>query len=158
MYYVYLLRSIPNPDQTYIGYTENLKSRLQAHNHGQSRHTSKYKPWDLITYLSFNDKDIALSFEKYLKSHSGKAFANKRLIVLFNFGWSDGGWWDWFKMGFSVLDTLFVSKTKLLNHISRMDTARSRLKCIQDAVFCINYLIPNIKQQPALIINHRYVI
>ena len=78
MYYVYLLRSIPNPDQTYIGYTEDLKARLQAHNHGQSPHTSKYKPWILITYLAFNDKARAISFEKYLKSHSGKAIANKR--------------------------------------------------------------------------------
>ena len=80
MYYVYLLRSIPNPDQTYIGgYTEYLKTRLKAHNHGQSPYTSKYKPWNLITYLAFSEKDKALSFEKYLKSHSGKAFANKRL-------------------------------------------------------------------------------
>ena len=77
MYYVYLLRSISDPEQTYIGYTEDLKTRLQAHNNGQSPHTSKYKPWDLITYLSFNDKSRAFSFEKYLKSHSGKAFANK---------------------------------------------------------------------------------
>ena len=79
MYYVYLLRSIPNPDQTYIGYTEDLKTRLQAHNHGQSPHTAKFKPWNLITYLAFDAKDRALLFEKYLKSHSGKAFANKRL-------------------------------------------------------------------------------
>jgi len=74
-----MLRSIPNPDQTYIGFTEDLKTRLKAHNHGQSPHTAKHKPWNLITYLSFNDKARALSFEKYLKSHSGKAFANKRL-------------------------------------------------------------------------------
>jgi putative endonuclease len=33
----------------------------------------------LVTYLAFSDKAKALSFEKYLKSHSGKAFANKRL-------------------------------------------------------------------------------
>ena len=32
MYYVYLLRSIPNPDQTYVGFSENLKARLTAHN------------------------------------------------------------------------------------------------------------------------------
>ena len=80
MLYVYLLRSIPNPDQTYIGFTENLKTRLVAHNHGQSPHTSKYKPWELITYLAFKEKSTALAFEKYLKSHSGYAFANKRLL------------------------------------------------------------------------------
>jgi predicted GIY-YIG superfamily endonuclease len=79
MYYVYLLRSIPNPDQTYIGFTEDLKTRLTAHNQGQSSYTSKYKPWELITYLAFKKRSKALAFEKYLKSHSGKAFANKRL-------------------------------------------------------------------------------
>ena len=41
--------------------------------------TPIYKPWNLITYLAFNEKDRALLFEKYLKSHSGIAFANKRL-------------------------------------------------------------------------------
>ena len=66
MFYVYLLRSIPNPDQTYIGFTEDLKARLTAHNYGQSPHTSKYKPWELITYLSFNDKARALSFENFI--------------------------------------------------------------------------------------------
>ena len=79
MYYVYLLRSIPNPDQTYIGFTEDLKTRLAAHNHGQSSHTAKFKPWQLIMYLAFRDRSKAISFEKYLKSHSGKAFSNKRL-------------------------------------------------------------------------------
>ncbi|MFH1581039.1 MAG: GIY-YIG nuclease family protein [Pseudomonadota bacterium] len=79
MYYVYMLHSIPNPDQTYIGFTENLKTRLASHNSGQSSHTAKFKPWELITYLAFSNRSKALSFEKYLKSHSGKAFANKRL-------------------------------------------------------------------------------
>jgi hypothetical protein len=36
-------------------------------------------PWELITYLAFKDKSTAQAFEKYLKSHSGKAFTNKRL-------------------------------------------------------------------------------
>ena len=34
----------------------------------------------LITYLAFSDKTKAFSFEKYLKSGSGTAFRNKRLI------------------------------------------------------------------------------
>jgi len=74
-----MLRSIPHPDQTYIGFSRDLKKRLAAHNSGQSSHTSKFKPWALITYLAFSDKAQARSFEEYLKSHSGKAFANKRL-------------------------------------------------------------------------------
>ena len=74
-----MLRSMPNPNKTYIGYTEDLKTRLAAHNHGQSPHKSKFKPWEIITYIAFKDKSKALTFEKYLKSHSGKAFSNKRL-------------------------------------------------------------------------------
>jgi len=41
-------------------------------------HTSKYKPWKLIGYHAFTDKRRAQEFEYYLKSGSGKAFANKR--------------------------------------------------------------------------------
>jgi predicted GIY-YIG superfamily endonuclease len=78
MYYVYMLRSIPNPEQTYIGFTEDLKSRLSSHNNGQSPHTSKFKPWELSTYIAFKDRSKALGFEKYLKTHSGRAFATKR--------------------------------------------------------------------------------
>ena len=80
MHYVYLLRSIPHPEQTYVEHTENLKARVQTHNHGQSPHTSKFKPFNLITFIAFSDKDRALSFEKYLKSHSGKAFANIMVV------------------------------------------------------------------------------
>jgi hypothetical protein len=36
-------------------------------------------PYDGLVYIAFCDKDKALLFEKYLNSHSGKAFANKRL-------------------------------------------------------------------------------
>jgi predicted GIY-YIG superfamily endonuclease len=61
-----MLRRIPHQDQTYIGFTEDLKYSLTTHNHGQSHHTSKYKPWELITYLAFKERSRALEFEKYL--------------------------------------------------------------------------------------------
>lgn len=79
MYYVYLLRSERSPAQTYIGYSTDLRSRFATHNAGGSTHTAKYHPWRLECYLAFSEKSRALSFEAYLKSHSGKAFANKRL-------------------------------------------------------------------------------
>ena len=44
MYYVYILRSIKKSDQTYTGYTCNLKKRLSDHNCGTTSHTDKYKP------------------------------------------------------------------------------------------------------------------
>jgi len=79
MKYVYLIQSIPDPNEKYIGITSNVKERLSAHNEGRSPHTSKFKPWRLITYLVFSDDQKALEFEKYLKSGSGRAFANRRL-------------------------------------------------------------------------------
>jgi predicted GIY-YIG superfamily endonuclease len=79
MHYVYLLRSISFPDQRYVGATASLKARIQAHNAGQSVHTSKYKPWDVVAYFAFQDEQKAIAFEKYLKSGSGRAFANKHL-------------------------------------------------------------------------------
>ena len=79
MFYVYLIRSQSHHEQRYIGFTENLNARITKHNEGGSPHTSKYKPWNIETYLSFSSKEKALAFEAYLKSGSGRAFANNRL-------------------------------------------------------------------------------
>jgi len=78
MKHVYLLQSISHPEQRYIGSTSDLEKRLASHNAGQSPHTAIFRPWKLITSLSFTDDDKAILFEKYLKSGSGRAFANKR--------------------------------------------------------------------------------
>jgi len=83
MKYVYLLQSIPFPDQKYIGITSNVDARLKTHNEGRSPHTSKYKPWNIVTYIVFSNESKAAEFEKYLKSGSGRAFANKRFWGIF---------------------------------------------------------------------------
>jgi predicted GIY-YIG superfamily endonuclease len=79
MKYVYLLRSLSAPAQRYVGITSSLKERLRTHNAGKSPHTSKFLPWELVTYVCFQDDQRAIDFERYLKSGSGRAFANKRL-------------------------------------------------------------------------------
>jgi putative endonuclease len=79
MFYVYMLQSINNPKQKYTGFTSDLKKRFASHNNGETAHTAKYMPWQLVGYHAFEDKKQALDFEHYLKSGSGKAFANKRL-------------------------------------------------------------------------------
>jgi predicted GIY-YIG superfamily endonuclease len=80
MWYVYIIRSTSFPDQDYTGATADLKRRLSDHNAGKSTHTAKFTPWNLAWYCAFPDKQQALDFEKYLKSHSGRAFAKKRLL------------------------------------------------------------------------------
>jgi predicted GIY-YIG superfamily endonuclease len=79
MYYVYFLRSLMDKTKKYSGVTANLKTRLEAHNNGKSAHTNKFKPWQLVAYVAFDDHAKALAFEKYIKQGSGHAFANRHL-------------------------------------------------------------------------------
>jgi predicted GIY-YIG superfamily endonuclease len=77
--YVYILRSLQDPERYYVGVTSDLRSRIKKHNAGDVSHTSKYAPWELKTYIAFSDEKEAFAFEKYLKSPSGRAFTKKRL-------------------------------------------------------------------------------
>ena len=80
MFYVYRLQSRPHPSFAYTGYSTDLKRRLSEHNRGQVKSTSPHAPFDLIFYAAFEKPSTARSFESYLKTGSGKAFANKRLF------------------------------------------------------------------------------
>jgi predicted GIY-YIG superfamily endonuclease len=79
LHYVYLLESLSHPGERYIGVAVDLKLRLREHNAGKSLHTSKFKPWRLVTYVAFDSRRRADEFERYLKSGSGHAFARRRL-------------------------------------------------------------------------------
>jgi predicted GIY-YIG superfamily endonuclease len=57
--------------------TENLQERLRKHNAGEVPHTSRYRPWKISVAVAFVDQQKAVAFERYLKSHSGRAFAQK---------------------------------------------------------------------------------
>ena len=77
-WYVYILRSTRQAGGHYVGITNDLENRLARHNAGEVRHTSKGRPWKIETAIAFNVKAKAVAFERYLKSHSGRAFAKKR--------------------------------------------------------------------------------
>jgi putative endonuclease len=79
MHYVYLLQSEAVVSQRYVDVISDLKQRLADHNAGKASHTPKYVPWRLVTYIAFSDERKAETFERYLKSGSGHAFARKRL-------------------------------------------------------------------------------
>ena len=79
MHYVYIIQSIKFKN-LYKRYSTNLQKRLKDHNSGKNKHTTQYKPWKIIYYSVFSEKNIALNFEKYLKTGSGIAFMRKRLI------------------------------------------------------------------------------
>ena len=77
---VYILQSESQPETFYAGFTDlPVEERLVYHNAGKVPHTAKHRPWRVKTYVAFTKRDQALAFERYLKSHSGRAFAAKRL-------------------------------------------------------------------------------
>jgi putative endonuclease len=78
-YYVYILESLSVMERFYVGFTTDLKRRLEEHNCGKLPNTARYKPWSIKSAHAFVTKEKALAFETYLKSPSGRAFAKKRL-------------------------------------------------------------------------------
>ncbi|MCA1947577.1 MAG: GIY-YIG nuclease family protein [Armatimonadetes bacterium] len=80
MYYVYIIESLRHPGQHYVGFTaQRMELRLDRHNMGTTPATARYRPWRLVWVGAFVDKGLALAFESYLKSGSGRAFAARRL-------------------------------------------------------------------------------
>jgi len=77
MKYVYLLESVARTDKRYIGITSDLNRRIKEHNSKKSPHTAKYAPWKIVLTIRFENDCKAESFEKYLKSGSGHAFAKR---------------------------------------------------------------------------------
>ncbi len=71
MYYVYVLESLKDKSW-YIGYTSNLSERINQHNNGESKYTSKHTPYKCILYIAFIKKSDAKRYEKYLKSGYGR--------------------------------------------------------------------------------------
>lgn len=62
------------------GSAANLKERIANHENGNVESTKNFRPIKLVWYAAFSSKIKAMQFEKYLKSSSGFAFRNKRLI------------------------------------------------------------------------------
>ena len=76
-HYVYILVSKSDPARHYTGLTDDLASRLKAHNAGQLPYTARHRPWQIDTAIAFRSREKARDFETYLKTHSGRAFASR---------------------------------------------------------------------------------
>ena len=81
MFYAYILQSLTHPAEHYRGSTRDLRQRLVDHNAGKCSHTSKFKPWKIKFYAAFETEQLAREFERYLKTGSGHAFADRRLGI-----------------------------------------------------------------------------
>ena len=80
MHYVYLLECLDDKSW-YIGYSANLKQRVERHQKGDgSRTTMRKKNWDLIYYEAYKSEHDAKGRERFLKSGSGRKFLKKQLV------------------------------------------------------------------------------
>ena len=75
--FVYIIRSVNYPNRSYIGVTSDIMLRLAAHNAGHNRSTAQWTPWSVDVVVEFRTEQIAMRFEKYLKSGAGLAFATR---------------------------------------------------------------------------------
>ncbi len=76
MHYVYVIKSI-SCDFTYIGQTEDLKSRFSQHNAGKEISTKAYVPFKLVYYEAYANKKDALIRERKLKQF-GSSYGHLR--------------------------------------------------------------------------------
>ena len=79
MYYTYILRNYVT-DRYYIGFSPDLKNRLQKHKSGKVLSTKSNLNYELEWYCAFKSKTRAVAFEQYLKSGSGRALMKKRFF------------------------------------------------------------------------------
>ncbi len=70
-YYVYVLHNSPK-NFIYIGYSEDLKTRVVSHNKGDNKSTKPYLPLELIHYEAYKNMKDAKRRELYLKSNKGR--------------------------------------------------------------------------------------
>lgn len=81
MFYVYILVSVEK-NTKYIGFTSDLKARLQRHNEGQVLSTKANRPWELLYYEAYRNSTLARKAELFYKTGQGRRQINRKLGLL----------------------------------------------------------------------------
>jgi len=68
-YFVYMLKTKSKKSITYIGYTNNLKRRVNLHNNGKGAKFTRGRKWKLIYKEIYKTKKEAISREYYIKNN-----------------------------------------------------------------------------------------
>ena len=70
-YFVYLIVSHlkNNKKISYVGYTNNIKKRINLHNSGRGAKFTRGKIWKLVYYEKYDSKSLAMKNEFKLKKN-----------------------------------------------------------------------------------------
>jgi len=78
-----MIKSVsPGTNKTYVGYTNNLKKRIEKHNSNKGAKSTKGYKWLLIYSKKFKSKNKAMSYEYKLKKN--KILRNKIKLKAIN--------------------------------------------------------------------------
>ena len=67
-YFVYLIANRKNKKlTTYVGYTQNIKKRINLHNKGKGAKFTRGRKWKLMYFEKYNTRKDALSRDYYIK-------------------------------------------------------------------------------------------
>ena len=77
VYYVYVLWS-EKLKKRYIGFSIDIKNRLEQHNTGINKFTSRGIPWKIIHTETYPTKKEAMRREKDLKGGQGRAWLDEK--------------------------------------------------------------------------------
>jgi len=64
-----MLKSVSRKPATYVGYTKDLKKRINLHNSGKGAKFTRGRKWRLIYKERFKSKKEAISREYYIKNN-----------------------------------------------------------------------------------------
>ncbi len=78
MFYTYVLKS-KKDGELYIGFSSDLKKRLEEHNKGLVDITKHRRPFELVYYEACSNKEKALAREKSLKTGFGRSYLKRRI-------------------------------------------------------------------------------
>ena len=68
-YFVYMLKSESKKTLTYVGYTNNLKRRVDLHNNSKGAKFTRGRKWKLKYFKSYENKKTAMREEYKLKKN-----------------------------------------------------------------------------------------
>ena len=70
IFYVYIIKTVSSKiNKTYVGYTNNLKERINKHNNNRGAKSTKGHKWELIYKKKFISKSKAMSYEYKIKKN-----------------------------------------------------------------------------------------
>ena len=73
MFHTYIIYS-ESINKFYVGYTHNLTLRLERHNNGWGKYSSRGIPWALVYSEAFSSKSEAIKRENEIKKKKSRKY------------------------------------------------------------------------------------